>query len=280
VLRRILAEGRMSAPVPNDHPAQVLAAYLLLTLRHEVLVQRVLTEEAQKATDTLRQVFPPPFVARLRALMDEVPGLNSTAETVDLARRIRRLIEDEADQRSENGPGGTSGAEDKDTTTQESDADSDQGNTESSREESTGRPGTNSEKTGKDAESQAADAATDRAQDGGPDGSGSQPDDCNDTDSPDTSDLDPGATVVSAGDADGSYQHDALTAVLAAGAGDCDGDLFNEVGKLLSTDASATNAIRLPLPEDYTGNALAGMRLLVRVSRVSEGISWDSDQIR
>ena len=42
VLRRMLAEGRMSAPVPNDHPAQVLAAYLLLTLRHEVLGQRVL----------------------------------------------------------------------------------------------------------------------------------------------------------------------------------------------------------------------------------------------
>jgi hypothetical protein len=30
VLRRLLAEGRMSAPEPGDHPAQVLAGYLLL----------------------------------------------------------------------------------------------------------------------------------------------------------------------------------------------------------------------------------------------------------
>ena len=32
VLRRMLAEGRMAAPDPKEHPAQVLAAYLLLTL--------------------------------------------------------------------------------------------------------------------------------------------------------------------------------------------------------------------------------------------------------
>ena len=33
----MLAEGRLAAPEPSDHPAQVLAAYLLLALRHEVL---------------------------------------------------------------------------------------------------------------------------------------------------------------------------------------------------------------------------------------------------
>ena len=128
----------MEGPEPKEHPAQVLAAYLLLTLRHEVLGQRVLAEEARKAADTFQQGFRAPFIARLRTLMDEVPDLNSTAEPVDLARRIRRLIEDEADQRSENEPGWTSGAEDEDTTTQEPDADSDLGNTESSREESPG----------------------------------------------------------------------------------------------------------------------------------------------
>lgn len=119
VLRRMLAEGRMSAPQPTDHPAQVLAAYLLLTLRHEVLNQRVLAEEAGKAAAILRQVFPAPFLARLRSLMDEVPGLTSTAETVDLARRIRRLIEDQADPLSGNGsgdPGDTNGEDETDQT--------------------------------------------------------------------------------------------------------------------------------------------------------------------
>ena len=74
VLRRMLAEGRIAAPEPTDHPTRVLAGYLLLALRHEVLRQTVLAEEASKATDTLRQVFPAPFIARLRTLMGEVPG--------------------------------------------------------------------------------------------------------------------------------------------------------------------------------------------------------------
>ncbi len=69
VLRRMLAEGRLSAPEPSDHPGQVLAAYLLLALRHEILGQDVLAAEARKAAETLRQVFPAVFIARLRMLM-------------------------------------------------------------------------------------------------------------------------------------------------------------------------------------------------------------------
>ena len=66
---------------------------------------------------------------------------------------------------------------------------------------------------------------------------------------------------------------DALAAVLSADAGDCAGDLFAEVGKLLGTEACATNKVRLPLPEDYVGNALAGMRLLARVQAESARLS-------
>ena len=61
--------------------------------------------------------------------------------------------------------------------------------------------------------------------------------------------------------------------MLTAGAGDCDGDLFAEVGELLGTEANASNAIRLPLAEDYAGNALAGMRLLARVQAESAKLS-------
>ena len=71
----------------------------------------------------------------------------------------------------------------------------------------------------------------------------------------------------------GSNQRDALAAVLTANAGDCDGDLFTAVGKLLGTQACATTEIRLPLPEDYAGNALAGMRLLARVQAESARLS-------
>ena len=103
VLGRMLAEGRLLAPEPTDHAAQVLAGYLLLALRQEVLGQEVLELEARKAGETLRQVFPVAFIARLRTLMAEVPDMTSTAEAVDLARRIRRLIEEEAKDPPRNG---------------------------------------------------------------------------------------------------------------------------------------------------------------------------------
>jgi cobalamin biosynthesis protein CobT len=61
--------------------------------------------------------------------------------------------------------------------------------------------------------------------------------------------------------------------VLTASAGDCDGDLFAQVGDLLGTEANASNAIRLPLTEDYAGNPLAGMGLLGRVQAESAKLS-------
>ena len=271
VLRRMLAEGRMSAPKATDHPAQVLAAYLLLALRHEVLRQDVLAEEARKAAGTLRQVFPAPFIARLREMMGEVTGLTSTAETVDLARRIRRLIEDEADKAPENGSGPTSVPENKDVSDQRS------GSAGTPRDE---KPSLNAMADGPEPIRQnegvggtpdTAESESDGDQDGCPDGSETRPDGGQGTDSPDAADAEaPGASAEDGGD---SNQRDALAAVLAAGAGDCDGDLFAEVGRLLGTEASSTNEIRLPLPEDYTGNALAGMRLLARVQAESARLS-------
>jgi cobalamin biosynthesis protein CobT len=269
----MLDEGRMSAPEPGDHPAQVLAAYLLLALRREVLGQRVLTEEAQKATDTLRQVFPPPFIARLRTLMGEVPGLTSTAEAVDLARRIRRLIEDAAEKPSANGSGGIGDSQNEDETGQESGADGDQDDTDSSREETGVQSGTNAEDTGEAGSLDAAESASDENRDGRAEGSETQPDNGNEADSPAASDLDTETAGNGQIDADTSDQRDALAAVLSAGSGDCDDDLFTEVGRLLGTEASTTNAVRLPFPEEFAGNALAGMRLLARVQAESARLS-------
>jgi cobalamin biosynthesis protein CobT len=273
VLRRMLAEGRMSAPEPGDHPAQVLAAYLLLALRHEVLGQDVLAAEANKAAETLRRVFPAAFISRLRILMDEVPGLTTTAETVDLARRIHRLIEDEADQPSGNGSGGTGDPEDEGDTEQESGTNTVQDEDGYSQEETATQPGTNVGDEGEKASPDAPESASNENQDGGSAGSETQPDNGSETDSPHEVGANTKAQRDCGEDVGGSDQRDALAAVLAAGAGDCDGDLFTEVGKLLGTEASATNMVRLPLPEDYPGNALAGMRLLARVQTESARLS-------
>lgn len=116
-------------------------------------------------------------------------------------------------------------------------------------------------------------SASDGAQDGCPDGPESKPDNSNETESPDATDRDTDAAGASGADAGGSDPQNALAAVLAAGAGDCDDDLFTQVGKLLGAEASSTNEVRLPLPEDYAGNALAGMRLLAKVQAESARLS-------
>ena len=93
------------------------------------------------------------------------------------------------------------------------------------------------------------------------------------TDATDKDEDSRGDCAAGANGTDGAGQRDALAAVLTVSAGDCDGDLFTEVGKLLGTEASPSNEIRLPLPEDYAGNALAGMRLLARVQAESARLS-------
>jgi len=252
VLQRMLAEGRMSAPKPSDHPAQVLAGYLLLALRHAVLNQTVLAAEARKAAETLRQVFPVAFIARLRTLVDEVPGLTSTAEAVELARRIRRLIEDEADRPPETGPGPAGRAEDESAAGKGSDdagaEGDDDSNVPSPAKDAVGQPASRAQDRGDDSAPDGTGPDANEEQDGGPAGAESCPDDGTDPGNP-------------------------LAAVLSAGADDCDADLFAEVGKLLGAKAASTNEVRLPLPEDYAGNALAGMRLLARVQAESARLS-------
>ena len=330
VMGRMLAEGRMSAPAPGDHPAQVLAAYLLLALRHEVLGQDVLAAEARKATNTLQQVFPAPFIARLRTLMGEVPGLTSTAEAVDLARRVRRLIEEVAEgvakaaspspgqqqvnksddapepqpgegeagshrrsetqddeSRESQSPAGADGPDDGDSTGQGSSVDNE-------RDATGRRQPANDRQCGADNETDEMASSPSREDCGGQDGSasaqnadagkGQDPDvgrtgtkdkqkSSPITDATDKDEDSRGDCAAGANGTDGAGQRDALAAVLTASAGDCDGDLFTEVGKLLGTEASPSNEIRLPLPEDYAGNALAGMRLLARVQAESARLS-------
>jgi hypothetical protein len=110
VFTQLLAEGRLAAPAPTDHPAQVLAGYVLLTLRHAVLGQRMLAAEAHRAAATLRAVFPAAFIDRLRSLLAEVPELKNTAETVELARQIRGLIEEAARPATQTGGAGETNA--------------------------------------------------------------------------------------------------------------------------------------------------------------------------
>jgi cobalamin biosynthesis protein CobT len=190
---------------------------------------------------------------RLRSLMDEVTGLTSTAEAVDLARRIRGLVEEEAEA-SRALPAQPQGDESGDTSEEESDGDKPD-RERGTREDEEGDPESDSS------------AEVPEADDDGSEEQGSG------TDATDEGDGAQGNCAAATDGTDADDRRDALAAVLTAGAGDCDGDLFAEVGKLLGTEADASNAIRLPLAEDYAGNALAGLRLLARVQAESAKLS-------
>ena len=190
--------------------------------------------------------------------MDEVPGLTSTVESVDLARRIRRLIEEEAKDPPENGSGRTDGSDEQDPAG-EGPAASDASDGPSAQDGTAGQP--------------AAGVPDPGANGGDAQASASQPATGDGTDSPDATDSGDDVGGGSARDADGSAQRDALAVVLSAGAGRLRGDLFTEVGKLLGAQPGSTSETRLPLPEEYAGNALAGMRLLARVQAESARLS-------
>ncbi|MCP3859083.1 MAG: hypothetical protein GY704_05480, partial [Phycisphaeraceae bacterium] len=179
----------------------------------------------------------------------------------------------EADQLSGHGSGEPGDPDNEDATGQESGVDGDRDDTESSQEETAGQPGTNDEDTGEAGSVDAAEPVSDENENVRPDGSATQADSGNKTESPDAVDANTETMGDSAEDTDGTDPQNTLAAVLAAGAGDCDADLFTEVGQLLGTGASATNAVRLPLPEDFAGNSLAGMRLLGRVQAESARLS-------
>ncbi len=258
VLAQLLAEGRLAAPQPSDHPAHVLAGYVLLALRHEVLGQRVLAGEAHRAAVSLRAVFPAAFIDRLRSLLAEVPELKNTAETVELARRIRRLIAAEARPTPQTGSAG--GAE----------ANAPPSPRETDEAAAPGVPvanGAESETNPNQAdtpETQGSPAAGEGCRDGEEEAPaiGSDPNDGVDGAESSGPDGDPTASSAN-GLTD--RERKALQAVLSAGAGDGGGDLFAEVAQRLAAQAAGSRRTQLPVPEDYAGSTLAGRRQLAKV---------------
>ncbi|WPL17514.1 Nitric oxide reductase activation protein [Thiorhodovibrio winogradskyi] len=95
VCDHLSGRGDLSPPKPDAHPAQVLTSYLLLHLRHRLLATESLAASAREAERVLREVFPLRTVHRLQGLLTEVGQLANTGDTVDLAKRIRALLEAE-----------------------------------------------------------------------------------------------------------------------------------------------------------------------------------------
>lgn len=95
-------------PPPPDrkvHPAAVLHDYILCRLRSDLLGQKVLAEDADRAEKAMRELFPKGAMARLNGLLSKVPDLMSSREALALADQILRMIQEELDRQDEDKAG-------------------------------------------------------------------------------------------------------------------------------------------------------------------------------
>lgn len=267
VCAQLLAEGALAAASTDDHPGRVLSSYVLLALRHQVLGYEGLASAARQAETALRSVFPARTVHRLQGLLVDARRLVSTAEAVELARRIRCLLE--AERQAD--PAET--AVDPEARPERSKAPA---------------RGSTPDAQARDHRSTAPDAAPSQATNGA-DAKPSASTDAGAVRTGSTNDSDSGARSAPAdqptaaglgcGRSDSRTastsaatpenrdegKHAAIEHALRASADDLPGDLFAQVKTLLEGARADSQRCVLPRPEPYQGSPSAGLRLLARV---------------
>lgn len=253
-----LVDGHgVRAPSEADRPAQVLANGLLVLARHRYRQQACLDELAKESERVMRTMFPASCIHRLLGLMAEIPTTQSTHDTVELARRLVELIEDEtepspAPQSDANGPGGEGGE----------DGDRGGGDAEGSAAESEGSAGAGGQESSGNGD----------AQDGSqtpPTGEGGNDQDADNG----QADQDQGVAAGASQGADTDARCAVLRAVLAAGKDDFDDPFAAVVAELSRQSEQTERDVLLPLLEQYQGYRDAGVAALRRVKAESAKLS-------
>ncbi|WP_295452137.1 VWA domain-containing protein, partial [uncultured Thiodictyon sp.] len=249
----LVREGATRAAKEADSPPMVLTCFLLTMLRYRVRRQAVLKDLAGESERVLRMTFPASFVHRLLGLLAEVPGLDSTASTANLAERIVALVQKEAQEP----PPAPPKADDENAGEQEPDDEDADGDQESADDDATEdeAPAAGDDAAG-DQESGDDEAAGDQ-EPGEDDAAGDQEPDDDDADGDQESDQDEAAGDQEPGD-DDPVGRDALRAILSAGDDDLPEDLFEAVAEALNAQTAGTNTPLLPSLEDYQGDAALG----------------------
>ncbi|WP_257252396.1 hypothetical protein [Endozoicomonas sp. SESOKO3] len=111
VIRQLVAEGRVGAPIKSDPPVKVLNDSLLSILRYEVLGQMALEQEAAKAREVMRDCFSRQLLDLLDEYLAKVPDLKSTKEALSLADQIIALFQNLSHENSESEDSGMEGAD-------------------------------------------------------------------------------------------------------------------------------------------------------------------------
>ena len=262
VCARLLADGGFSAPSVDAHPARVLSSYLLLALRHQVLGYAALSAEAAKAEAVLRAVFPARTVRRLQGLMAEAHRLASTAEAVALARRMRALLEDEAQSpAAEPNPSAGIPAEENRSGSNET-----QQLEPSKATEPAGEPASDGKDTG----------PTDT--NGQPEPNSSEGVKKESTPGPDRApagDAGDASAITANADTKETAKQSAVARALMATDADLPGDLFVQARALLEDAAPASSRCVLPQPERYCRRFGPGRVALARArSSLSRAVCW------
>lgn len=241
----LVRQGTTRAAKESDSPPMVLTAFLLTMLRYRVRRQTVLKDLAEESEGVLRMTFPASFVHRLLGLLAEVPGLDSTASTANLAERIVALVEQEAQEpplassKSDDGRAGEQETDDDVAGDQEPGADNVTGDEESGDDDAAGDQGLGDD-----------DAAGDQEPDEGEAVGNQEPGDDDVAGAPEPGGDDPA-------------RRNALRAILSAGEDELPEDLFAAVAEVLNEQTTGTDTPLLPSVEDYQGDSTLGHARLV-----------------
>ena len=98
----LVERGEMGAdPTPDASLAQLMGSYVLLRGRHDVLGPDELGDAADKAEKAFRKAVTPGLATRVSAALNEIEGLTSTREAVELARDLLRFVREEQAQQEQ-----------------------------------------------------------------------------------------------------------------------------------------------------------------------------------
>ncbi|MFA5920801.1 MAG: VWA domain-containing protein [Methylococcaceae bacterium] len=226
VVDKMIAKGGFTASSSDDHPANILYGYVLKSLRARVLGQTALKPLAELTEAALMACFPKGAVIRLKGLLSEVPdGLTSESDCLHLADRILTMIQQECEQPDQSNPSTPSAADNSSADDTKSDQPDD------------------SPDFGDDCHSEQDEGSTQSTQDD------DKPSDASDDD----------------GETGKPDQRQVLSALLTAGDGDLEQDVFETIKSALALEPDSVSEYVMPIGTEPPTDERAGLQLFQKV---------------
>mgnify|MGYP000066584142 CR=1 FL=1 len=94
LVNHLVQDGSISPPGMDSHPANILQRYVWVEGSYRFRDRPGLEPVAKATAEVFEQTFPKGVTVRIRALMGKIPSLESTAESLALAKRILKSMEE------------------------------------------------------------------------------------------------------------------------------------------------------------------------------------------